>query len=114
MKIKWEDASYMQIIGKLKIWGWGGENLLNVQKVTSLLADGLCPKADKSLIQGLGATMKTNTHTHIHPPSTKSTFTESENIWIYMQLFHVIDLIDLIDMKNNNILKPFTQMSKDT
>ena len=51
-----------------------------VQKVTSLLADGLCPRADRKLNSGgLGATIKTNTQTRAHIHITKFTSTESKN-----------------------------------
>lgn len=80
-----------------------------MQKATWLLADGLCPRADTSWIQGLGATMKTNTRA----PAKSIHFHWVKKKWIYIQPFKVIDLIDLIDMKNNTILKLLTEMSKD-
>lgn len=85
----------------------------DVQQAASPLADGLCPRADTKLKSGgLGATIQTNTQTrlsvHTHPKAHFYGVTKS----VYKPLFNAIDLMTLIDMENNKVLKPFTEMSK--
>lgn len=56
--------------------------------------------------------MKTNTYMHTLTHTTNSTFTESEKIEFIRNSFNRIVCIDLIDMKNSKIQKPFAGMSK--